>query len=77
MVAMGKAGSLDEEDVQRAAEGRAPSMHGRGNSKVGEGRMEILEATPAKVTIQLDFIRRLLVITLLSLPLPLRAVPRM
>jgi Polyketide cyclase / dehydrase and lipid transport len=28
-----------------------------GNSKVGAGRMEILEATPKSVTIQLDFLR--------------------
>jgi hypothetical protein len=28
-----------------------------GNSKVGAGRMEILDVTPAKVTIKLDFIR--------------------
>lgn len=28
-----------------------------GNSKVGAGRMEILDATPSSVTIQLDFLR--------------------
>jgi hypothetical protein len=40
-----------------AAEGKGSVYAWEGNSKVGEGRMEILEATPAKVTIQLDFIR--------------------
>jgi len=29
----------------------------QGNAKAGEGRMEILEASPQKITIQLDFIK--------------------
>jgi hypothetical protein len=29
----------------------------QGNGKVGQGRMEILEASPQKITIQLDFIK--------------------
>jgi Polyketide cyclase / dehydrase and lipid transport len=40
-----------------AAEGKGSVYAWEGNSKVGAGRMEILEATPSKVTIQLDFIR--------------------
>jgi len=49
MVAMEKLDPSMKKDVQRRQlKGRA-RLCMEGNSKVGEGRMEILEATPAKV----------------------------
>ena len=40
-----------------AASGRGAVYAWEGDSKAGAGRMEIVEATPAKVAIQLDFIK--------------------
>jgi Polyketide cyclase / dehydrase and lipid transport len=40
-----------------ASSGQGSVYAWEGNSKVGAGRMEILDVTPAKVTIKLDFIR--------------------
>jgi hypothetical protein len=40
-----------------AAEGRGAIYEWTGNSKVGAGRMEILEASPARTTIKLDFLK--------------------
>ena len=41
-----------------AAQGKGATYAWLGNSKVGEGRMEILESTPSsKVSIKLDFIK--------------------
>lgn len=40
-----------------AVSGQGSIYAWQGNSKVGEGRMEILEAAPAKVVIQLDFLK--------------------
>jgi hypothetical protein len=42
-----------------AASGRGAVYEWDGNSQVGAGRMEILDVTPQKVTIQLDFTRPL------------------
>ena len=42
-----------------AASGRGAVYEWDGNSQVGAGRMEILDATPQKVTIKLDFTRPL------------------
>jgi len=40
-----------------AASGKGAVYEWEGNSKVGQGRMEILEASPAKVIIKLDFLK--------------------
>ncbi|PYQ56040.1 MAG: polyketide cyclase [Acidobacteria bacterium] len=40
-----------------AASGRGAVYEWDGNSQVGAGRMEILDVTPEKVTIKLDFLR--------------------
>lgn len=40
-----------------AASGKGAVYAWEGNSKVGAGRMEILDVTPGKVAIKLDFIR--------------------
>jgi uncharacterized protein YndB with AHSA1/START domain len=40
-----------------AASGQGSVYEWVGNSKVGQGRMEILDANPSKVTIKLDFIK--------------------
>jgi hypothetical protein len=40
-----------------AADGKGAVYEWTGNSKVGAGRMEILDATPAKTTIKLDFLK--------------------
>lgn len=40
-----------------AASGKGSIYAWEGNSKVGAGRMEILDATPSKVTIKLDFLK--------------------
>src|SRR4029077_20623116 len=40
-----------------AAEGRGAIYEWTGNSKVGAGRMEILEASPTRTTIKLDFLK--------------------
>src|SRR5258708_40223291 len=41
-----------------AASGKGAAYAWQGNSKVGEGRMEIMEASPpSKVSIQLDFLK--------------------
>ena len=40
-----------------AASGRGAVYEWDGNSQVGAGRMEILDVSPTKVTIKLDFIR--------------------
>ena len=39
------------------ASGKGSVYEWEGNSKVGKGRMELLDVTPEKVTIKLDFIR--------------------
>ena len=40
-----------------AASGKGAIYEWDGNKDIGKGRMEILEATPSKVTIMLDFIK--------------------
>jgi hypothetical protein len=40
-----------------AASGKGAVYEWDGNSQVGAGRMEILDVTPSKVTIKLDFLR--------------------
>jgi len=40
-----------------AASGKGAVYEWEGNSKVGQGRMEILEASPSKVIIKLDFLK--------------------
>ncbi|HEY4573288.1 MAG TPA: SRPBCC family protein [Thermoanaerobaculia bacterium] len=40
-----------------AASGRGAVYEWDGNSQVGAGRMEVLDVSPSKVTIKLDFIR--------------------
>jgi hypothetical protein len=40
-----------------AASGKGAIYEWEGNSKVGKGRMEILEASPSKVIIKLDFLK--------------------
>jgi len=40
-----------------AASGKGAAYAWQGNSKVGEGRMEIADTSPSKVTIKLDFMK--------------------
>jgi len=40
-----------------AGSGKGSRYAWEGNSKVGAGRMEILDATPSKVTVKLDFLK--------------------
>ncbi len=40
-----------------AASGKGAVYEWQGNNQVGEGRMEILESTPSKVSIELDFLK--------------------
>ena len=40
-----------------AASGKGAVYEWDGNNQVGQGRMEILETAPSRITIQLDFIR--------------------
>jgi hypothetical protein len=40
-----------------AASGKGSRYAWEGNSKVGAGQMEILDATPSKVTVKLDFLK--------------------
>jgi Polyketide cyclase / dehydrase and lipid transport len=44
-----------KKEVSGAATGKGAVYQWEGNSKAGKGRMEILESSPSKVRIQLDF----------------------
>src|SRR3979490_2878603 len=40
-----------------APKGKGAAYAGEGNSKVGQGRMEIIDAAPSRVALNLDFIK--------------------
>lgn len=46
-----------EREYSGAAAGAGAAYAWRGNSKAGQGRMEITAATPAAITIRLDFVK--------------------
>jgi hypothetical protein len=58
LVALGKDGSGDEKDRERAGQRYRAAVAWEGNSDVGTGRMEITDSTPSsKVIIKLDFLK--------------------
>jgi hypothetical protein len=54
---MGKMDPVLRRSFSGTASGVGAAYAWEGNGKVGQGRMEILEATPSKVTIALDFLK--------------------